>query len=115
MAKACPIWAEIEVSARPDVLVQMNLSDTAHEHEGFAAASAQHLFKRLPVRVRHLAIPRAHAKSIGHAGVPSATHSSRSSAFSVEENDDDDEDDEEEEEEEDVVVVADDDMPASSR
>jgi hypothetical protein len=51
MAKARPIWAEIEVSACPDVFVQMNLAETTHEHEGFAAADAQHAFQRLPVWV----------------------------------------------------------------
>lgn len=51
IAKACPVWAEIEVAACPDVFVQMNLAETTHEHECFAAADAQHSFERLPVWV----------------------------------------------------------------
>src|SRR5947209_4924004 len=100
MAKACPIWVEIEVSARPDVLVQANLADAAHEHEGFAAVDTQHSFQRLPVcRLRRLSIVRVDIRSIGHAGMPSFSNSNCFSACSVGTGDDD----------------IDDDMPASSR
>jgi hypothetical protein len=93
MAKACPIWAEIEVSACPDVLVQTNLADAAHEHEGFAAVDAQHSFKRLPVCLRHVSIIRADTKSIGHAGMPSFSNSNCFLACSVGTGDDDIDDD----------------------
>src|SRR3954466_2389131 len=89
MAKADPIRRKKEVPACPGDLVQMKLSDTAHKQKGFTAISAQHLFKRVPVRVRP-AIPRAHARTISHANVPSDTHSGCSSAFFGEENDDND-------------------------
>jgi hypothetical protein len=91
MAKASPIWAEIEVSARPDVFVQTNLADAAHEHEGFATVDTQHSFKRLPVCLRHMSVVRADTKLIGHAGMPSFSNSKCcSSACSGETGDDDD-------------------------
>lgn len=58
MAKARPVWSEIEVSSCPDVLEQTNVADGAHEHEGFTAVDAQHSFEQLPVCLRQVSIVR---------------------------------------------------------